>query len=149
MVSACACGRAPAAAFWPRAAARAASASLADHRTSAAVLPAEHRLRTSDAFRSVVRQGVRAGRHTLVVHALATGAQPSRAGFVVSKAVGNAVTRNRVKRQLRHLVAQQIARVPDGVDVVVRALPSAATGCLRDDMVPAWDSALGKLGSFR
>ncbi|RXW32713.1 ribonuclease P protein component [Propioniciclava flava] len=113
------------------------------------MLPAEHRLRTSDAFRSVVRQGVRAGRHTLVVHALATGAQPSRAGFVVSKAVGNAVTRNRVKRQLRHLVAQQIARVPDGVDVVVRALPSAATGCLRDDMVPAWDSALGKLGSFR
>ena len=70
-------------------------------------------------------------------------------GYTVSKKVGNAVTRNRVKRQLRHLVAQQIARVPDGVDVVVRALPSAATGCLRDDMVPAWDSALGKLGSFR
>ena len=149
MGSVCACGRAPDAAFWPRAAARAASASPADDRTTAAVLPAEHRLRTSDEFRSVVRQGVRAGRHTLVVHALATGAQPSRAGFVVSKAVGNAVTRNRVKRQLRHLVAQQIARVPDGVDVVVRALPSAATGCLRDDMMPAWDSALGKLGSFR
>jgi ribonuclease P protein component len=89
------------------------------------VLPAEHRLRTSDEFRSVVRQGVRAGRHpggarTSYADSAVTG------GFVVSKAVGNAVTRNRVKRQLRHLVAGELAHGPDRVAVVVRALPPAA-----------------------
>jgi ribonuclease P protein component len=54
--------------------------------------------------------------------------RPSRVegGFVVSKAVGNAVTRNRVKRQLRHLVAGELAHTPIGVAVVVRALPPAA-----------------------
>ena len=103
MASVCGCVPVRGAQSFRLVAVRAASAWPADDRTTAAVLPAEHRLRTSDAFRSVVRQGVRAGRHTLVVHALATGAQPSRAGFVVSKAVGNAVTRNRMKRRLRAL----------------------------------------------
>jgi ribonuclease P protein component len=51
---------------------------------------------------------------------------PSRAGFVVSKAVGGAVQRNTVKRRLRHLMAQRLAQLPAGSDVVVRALPQAA-----------------------
>jgi ribonuclease P protein component len=49
-----------------------------------------------------------------------------RAGFVVSKAVGGAVARNRVKRRLRHLVRDRLAQLPAGTDVVVRALPGAA-----------------------
>jgi len=36
------------------------------------------------------------------------------------------VVRNRVKRQLRHLVADRLADLPDGALVVVRALPPAA-----------------------
>ena len=47
-----------------------------------------------------------------------------RAGFVVSKAVGNAVARNAVKRRLRHLVRPRLADLPLGA--VVRALPDAA-----------------------
>lgn len=50
----------------------------------------------------------------------------ARAGFVVSKAVGNAVIRNKVKRRLRHAVAEQIGTWPPGTDVVVRATPKAA-----------------------
>ncbi len=47
----------------------------------------------------------------------------------MSKAVGNAVTRNRVKRRLRHLAAAaSLPSTPFRVDVVVRALPAAATG---------------------
>ena len=53
-------------------------------------------------------------------------AQRSRAGFVVSKAVGGAVVRNRVKRRLRHLMREQLGALPSGTDVVVRALPAAA-----------------------
>ncbi len=51
---------------------------------------------------------------------------PVRAGFVVSKAVGNAVTRNTVKRRLRHLAAARLDGLPAGTTVVVRAQPHAA-----------------------
>lgn len=47
-------------------------------------------------------------------------------GFVVSKAVGNAVTRNLVKRRLRALSRAQLPTFPTGSHVVVRALPQAA-----------------------
>lgn len=50
----------------------------------------------------------------------------SRAGFVVSRAVGNAVTRNLVKRRLRELVRARLGGLPDGTDLVVRAMPAAA-----------------------
>jgi ribonuclease P protein component len=50
----------------------------------------------------------------------------ARAGFVVSKAIGGAVVRNRVRRRLRHLMRSRLDRLPDRTDVVVRALPGAA-----------------------
>jgi ribonuclease P protein component len=54
------------------------------------------------------------------------GDEPARVGFVVSKAVGSAVTRNRVKRRLRHLMRERVAGLDEGSLVVVRALPAAA-----------------------
>ncbi|SCG37777.1 ribonuclease P protein component [Micromonospora siamensis] len=51
---------------------------------------------------------------------------PTRAGFVVSKAVGPAVVRNKVRRRLRHLVRERLAGLPAGTTLVVRAQPSAA-----------------------
>ena len=95
----------------------------------------------------MVRDGVRAARRTLVVHALPRSAPPSRAGFVVSRAVGNAVTRNRVRRRLRHLVAAVLPREAPAVDVVVRALPAAASGPLAEDFSAAWTAALRRLGA--
>jgi ribonuclease P protein component len=100
-------------------------------------------------FRRTTRSGVRVGRPTLVVHA---GPNPDsrgvRVGFVVSKQVGNAVTRNRVKRRLRHLVAAQLAQIPAGTDLVVRALPRAvlSPGALSDDFTSAWPRAVAKAG---
>jgi ribonuclease P protein component len=49
-----------------------------------------------------------------------------RAGFVVNKAVGNAVVRNRVRRRLRHLVRDHLADLPASSELVLRALPPAA-----------------------
>jgi len=46
---------------------------------------------------------------------------PARVGFVVSKAVGGAVVRNRTKRRLRALMADRLGVLPGGTDVVVRA----------------------------
>lgn len=85
-------------------------------------------MRRSVDFDRTVRRGVRGGRPTLVVHLTTPtdhGADPV-VGFVVSKAVGNAVVRNKVKRRLRALVQQRITNWGDGRCVVVRALPEAA-----------------------
>ena len=93
------------------------------------VLPAAHRLRRSADFGRTVRQGVRAGRSTMVVHQLfpTESDEPTMVGFVVSKAVGNSVHRNLVKRRLRGLMAARVAALPAGSSVVVRALPAAAS----------------------
>jgi ribonuclease P protein component len=93
------------------------------------VLPSSNRLRRSDDFRRAVRSGRRAGRRAVVVHLLlqADPAEPARVGFVVSKAVGNAVQRNRVHRRLRAVMADQLPFLPAGSLTVVRALPSSAT----------------------
>jgi ribonuclease P protein component len=100
------------------------------------VLPSRHRITRGDEFARVIRHGVRVGRSTVVVHLLVeppagdaaepSGAGPPRAGFVVSKAVGGAVVRNRVVRQLRHLVRELLPGLPEGALVVIRALPAAA-----------------------
>jgi ribonuclease P protein component len=68
-------------------------------------------------------------------------------GFVVSKAVGNAVVRNRVRRRLRHLARGQLAKVPAGVNLVVRALPQAAVTpkALPEDLDRAWSRAIARL----
>lgn len=106
-------------------------------------------MRASSEFDATVRGGVRAARPTLVVHARAVGDDDRRVGFVVSKKVGNAVTRNRVKRQLRHLARRQLTTTPAGTRVVVRALPAAASSQVADDLAAAWSVALGKLGRLR
>ena len=50
----------------------------------------------------------------------------AQVGFVVSRAVGGAVVRNRVRRRLRHLVRDRLVDLPGGAVLVVRALPAAA-----------------------
>jgi ribonuclease P protein component len=93
------------------------------------VLAAAQRVRRSADFAATIRGGRRAGRGTVVVHLLLdepARASTARAGFVVSKAVGNAVVRNKVRRRLRHLVRPLLSDLPDGSSLVVRALPAAA-----------------------
>jgi ribonuclease P protein component len=81
-------------------------------------------------FRTATRAGRRVGAAGLVLHAYVdtTGScDPARkVGFVVGRAVGPAVTRNQVRRRLRHLVAERLDRMPAGARLVVRATPSAA-----------------------
>lgn len=70
-----------------------------------------------------MRRGRRFATEFAIVHALATEGSTVRFGFVVSRAVGGAVVRNRVKRRLRAIGRQVIDSVPQGTDLVVRALP--------------------------
>lgn len=101
------------------------------------MLPAGSRLRTKSDFTAVLRGpgGTRVGNRLLVVHLGAVGARTGlspRVGLVVSKAVGGAVVRNRVKRRLRAVCAAVLSQVPEGVDVVVRANPASAEATFRE-----------------
>ena len=117
------------------------------------MLPRTARLHESADFRRVTRSGVRTGRPTLVVHAVAGTGPQSRVGLVVSKAVGGAVVRNRVKRRLRHLVAVELVGTTPVRDVVVRALPGSSVSLVRldGDLSSAWAQVMHRLspGSSR
>lgn len=63
---------------------------------------------------------------SIVVYQSVASGGPSRFGFIVSKAVGNAVTRNRVRRRLKAIAASVTDDLPAGTEVVVRALPGSA-----------------------
>lgn len=89
------------------------------------MLPKAHRVRTSQDFQSTVRSGARIGRRNVVLYAHFRPGESSRFGFIVSKAVGNAVHRNLVKRRLRALSASLLSEYPRDYDVVVRALPAS------------------------
>jgi ribonuclease P protein component len=100
------------------------------------VLPSDNRLTDGASFRHTVRTGRRAGSRTVVVHLVvdesAVDGSGPRIGFVVSKAVGNAVVRNRVKRRLRHLAREHVSSLPGSAVLVVRALPASASAPTRE-----------------
>ena len=50
-----------------------------------------------------------------------------RFGFIVSRQVGSAVTRNTIRRRLKAVCAEALPSVRGGASVVIRALPSSAT----------------------
>ena len=112
------------------------------------MLPSAQRLTSPEQFRAVVRRGRRSGGPSVVLHLLVPGSgavvATPRAGFVVSKAVGPAVVRNRVKRRLRHLVADRIASLPPHALLVVRALPAAAAASY-DDLAGELDRCLARV----
>ena len=87
------------------------------------MLPRAHRMVDPADFTAAIRQGTRAGDPLVVVHARADEERNSRlVGFVVPKReIKRANGRNRVKRQLRHLMRARVADLPEGSRVVVRA----------------------------
>jgi ribonuclease P protein component len=64
---------------------------------------------------------------------LATGEnRAARFGFIISKQVGTAVVRNTVRRRLKAVCAEALPRVPEGTDVVIRALPASSSATFAD-----------------
>jgi ribonuclease P protein component len=112
------------------------------------VLTRENRLTSSQRFSRAVRQGRRAGTRTLVVHLdVDATLQHPQVGLVVSKAVGPAVTRNLVKRRLRHLSRERLASLPGSAVLVIRALPASSDApyaVLGSDLDRALERAQGQ-----
>ena len=77
-------------------------------------------------FLRVQGTGTRFRRRHLVLLVLANDVETSRVGFTVSKRVGNAVVRNRVRRRLREGVRGNSPILCAGMDYVIIALPQSA-----------------------
>ena len=111
------------------------------------MLTRENRLTSSLRFSQAVRRGRRAGTRTLVVHLdVDAGVARPQVGLVVSKAVGPAVTRNLVKRRLRHLSRERVSLLPGSAVLVVRALPASADASY-DELRADLDHALRRAAS--
>jgi ribonuclease P protein component len=91
------------------------------------VLPLAERLRANVQFQQVFREGRSFADALLVLNVLAREDDQARCcGFSVSKKVGNAVIRNRVKRRLREAYRQALPTLPRGYWAVIVARSAAA-----------------------
>lgn len=114
------------------------------------MLAKAHRITSAADYKLVVRRGRRAASGSTVtyIYKNPNGGQP-RFGFIVAKTVGNAVTRNRVRRRLKAACFDALSAARDsgdgltGTDVVIRALPASAHASF-DDLRSDVDRAVAK-----
>jgi len=117
-------------------------------RPSGGRAPRRRRLSRSAEFERVYRQGRSKANRFLVLYAFPREAAADddgpRLGLSVSRRVGGAVDRTRVKRVLREAFWAEAERLPAGADYVVVARPEARDLAQREGM-PGMRAALAEL----
>lgn len=102
------------------------------------------RLHTASAFNKVLSGGRPFVHPLLVLYAVPNGLDYSRAGLSVSRRVGNAVVRNRVRRRLAALWRLYGQEAPLGWDIVLVGRRAAAEVDF-SQLVQAWREGLRQL----
>jgi ribonuclease P protein component len=108
-----------------------------------------NRLSRSRDFDAVYRQGRSVSTRFLTLYWFQRDEQVGepRLGFAVPKAVGSAVVRNRIKRQLREIAHDRLTAMSSANDyvlVVRKGLPEASEANGHDWLVERVDEVLGK-----
>ena len=105
-------------------------------------------LKKNHEFRRLYSKGKSAAAATLAVYCRKTGREGNRIGYTVSNKIGNAVTRNRIRRRLREIVRLNAPALKQGWDLVIVAR-SRSVGADYRKLEAAYLQACGKLGLLR
>ena len=103
------------------------------------------RLTDSPEFERAYRQGTAYRGRLFSVHAFPNEHGNPRLGLSVSRKVGNAVTRNAVRRRLREVFHSCISEIAGDLDLVVSAGPAAAKATL-EELREEFGKSLGRVG---
>lgn len=109
-----------------------------------ALLPKVPRLTGNRDFRRVYRAGRSYSNRCVVLYVLPRRTAGRRVGFSVSKKIGGAVVRNRVKRRLREISRVLQHGLQGDCDMVLLARRAAATAefaVLRRAVIDVWQRA--------
>ena len=89
--------------------------------------PRSERLKKSSEFREVFEDGRRVAARGFVCYVVQREGRGRKFGVAVSRKVGGAVVRNRVKRYLREIYRRSRSELKDGATIVIVARPEAST----------------------
>jgi ribonuclease P protein component len=111
------------------------------------MLHKDWRITRSHQYSFVYKNGRRLVGKYLIVFIVQRYGQDRRFGIVTSKKIGNAVVRNRAKRQIREVIRKNLTGLPEGYDVVVVArytVKEATFGLIESDFLRLIRKANGK-----
>lgn len=85
------------------------------------MLNKKYRINTKKEYDYIFKNGKRIPARYIIVFAAPNHLDYSRFGFIASKKVGNAVIRNRAKRQGRAIIQKHLEQIKTGYDYVIIA----------------------------
>ena len=104
-----------------------------------------HSMKENSLFRRLYARGKSAANSYLVIYCRKNGSTENRIGYTVSKKLGHAVVRNRVRRRLREIYRLNAHKFKPGYDIVVVAR-SRSVGASYQKLEAGFLNACGKLG---
>ena len=79
------------------------------------------RVKREKDFKAIFKEGTSFANRKFVIYRLENKQKHFRVGLSVSKRLGNAVTRNQIKRRIRHILQNAKGEISEDVDFVVIA----------------------------
>lgn len=107
-----------------------------------------HSLKDSSRFRKLYHNGRSAVGRYMVIYCKPNRSEENRIGYTVSKKLGHAVVRNRVRRRLREIYRLHETKFQPGLDLVVVAR-TAAVHTTYAKLEESFLELAGKLGLIR